>query len=376
MNTEETKVRRTIEQPWLRVALVVISAAALQCGANGHHDATLDAAANQGTGGSAGAGSAGTGGSAASGGRGGGAGTPATAGASGRAAGAAGTKGNTAGQGGRAGVSGAAGHAGAAQAGASAGSGDAGGGAGSPAGWKLAWSDEFDGPSGSSVDSANWNLVNKGDGFGNNELEYYTPRPENAALDGNGMLVITARKESYQGKNYTSARLESNGKFEHTYGRIEARIKIPRGQGIWPAFWMLGNDIGSAGWPKCGEVDIMENIGKEPSTVHGSLHGPGYSGGNPLGKAYMLPSGQAFADAFHVFAVEWEENVIRFYVDADLYETRTPADVPSGSRWVYDHPFYLLLNVAVGGQWPGSPDGTTVFPQTMTVDYVRVYERQ
>jgi beta-glucanase (GH16 family) len=242
-------------------------------------------------------------------------------------------------------------------------------------GWTLIWSDEFDAASGTGVDLTKWNLVNKGDGFGNNELQYYTNRTTNAYHDGNGFLVIKAMKESYMGREDTSARLESNGKFERTYGRFESRMQVPRGQGIWPAFWMLGNDIGTAGWPSCGEIDVMENIGKEPSTVHGTLHGPGYSGANPLGYAYTLPGGQKLADAFHTFAVEWEQNVVRFYIDDILYGTRTPADVPSGGRWVYDHPFYLLLNVAVGGNWPGAPDGTTVFPQTLTVDYVRVYSR-
>jgi beta-glucanase (GH16 family) len=257
--------------------------------------------------------------------------------------------------------------------GASNGGSSGGGAGGAPAGWNLVWSDEFNGAKGSAVDSSKWNMINKGDGFGNNELEFYTNRTDNAAMDGDGDLVITAKKEAYMGRDYTSARLESSGKFERTYGRIESRIKIPRGQGLWPAFWMLGNNIGSAGWPTCGEMDIMENIGKEPTTVHGSLHGPGYSGGNPLGAPYSLPNGAKFADDFHIFAIEWEANVIRFYVDDHLYETRTPADVPAGKMWVYDHPFYILLNVAVGGQWPGSPDGTTTFPQTMTVDYIRVY---
>jgi beta-glucanase (GH16 family) len=246
---------------------------------------------------------------------------------------------------------------------------------GSRPGWNLIWSDEFDAASGTGADPTKWNLVNKGDGFGNNELQFYTNRTANAYHDGNGFLVIKAMKESYMGREYTSARLESNGKFERTYGRFESRLQVPRGQGIWPAVWMLGNDIGTAGWPTCGEIDVMENIGKEPSTVHGTLHGPGYSGGNPLGYAYTLPGGQKLADAFHTFAVEWEQNVVRFYIDDILYGTRTPADVPSGGRWVYDHPFYLLLNVAVGGNWPGAPDGTTVFPQMLTIDYVRVYSR-
>jgi beta-glucanase (GH16 family) len=246
---------------------------------------------------------------------------------------------------------------------------------GSRPGWTLIWSDEFNAASGTGADTTKWNLVNKGDGFGNNELEFYTNRTSNAYHDGNGSLVIKVIKESYMGREYTSARLESNGKFDRLYGRYEARLHLPQGQGIWPAFWMLGNNIGSAGWPTCGEIDIMENIGKEPSIVHGSLHGPGYSGGNPLGQAYTLPSGQKFADAFHVFAIEWELNVVRFYMDDILYGTKTSADTPSGARWVYDHPFYLLLNVAVGGNWPGAPDSTTTFPQTMLADYVRVYSR-
>jgi beta-glucanase (GH16 family) len=165
--------------------------------------------------------------------------------------------------------------------------------------------------------------------------------------------------------------LKSQGLFTQTYGRFEARIKIPYGQGMWPAFWMLGNDIDTKGWPTCGEIDIMENIGREPSTVHGSMHGPGYDGGS----SYSLSSGN-FSDDYHIFAVEWESNVVRFYVDGTLYETRTPADLPAGATWVFDHPFFILLNVAVGGNWPGSPDQTTVFPQTMLVDYVRVYARK
>jgi beta-glucanase (GH16 family) len=295
----------------------------------------------------------------------------------GNAGGAGVSSGGTSSNGGANG-SGGSGNAGFANGGSTGDGGASAGGTGSggaPPGWTLFWSDEFNGAQGSAVDSSKWNLTNKGDGFGNNELEFYRDGTNNAAMDGNGNLVITAKKESYSGRNYTSAKLDSSGKFEQLYGRFEARMKIPRGQGLWPAFWMLGNNIGSVGWPTCGEVDIMENIGKEPSIVHGSMHGPGYSGGNPLGAAYTLPNGAKFADDFHVFAIEWETNVVRFYVDDNLYETRTPADVPAGKQWVYDHPFYVILNVAVGGTWPGSPDGTTQFPQTMTVDYVRVYTR-
>jgi beta-glucanase (GH16 family) len=246
-------------------------------------------------------------------------------------------------------------------------------------GWKLTWSDEFNGPDGSAVDSSKWVLETGGGGWGNDELEYYTRRPQSAHLhDGN--LVIEARAEKYTGahgvsRNYTSARLKTQGKFSQRYGRFEARIKIPRGQGIWPAFWMLGDDINKIGWPTCGEIDIMENIGKEPALVHGTIHGPGYNGDKGIGAPFALPGDHRFADDFHLYAVEWEPNGIRFYVDDHLYATRTPADLPKGAKWVYDHPFFLLLNVAVGGGWPGNPDASTVFPQTMLVDYVRVYAR-
>ena len=174
---------------------------------------------------------------------------------------------------------------------------------------------------------------------------------------------------------YTSARLITKRKFEQRFGRFEARLKLPAGQGLWPAFWMLGADIDAVGWPACGEIDIMENIGREPGTVHGTLHGPGYSGAQGVGAPYALPAGQRFADSFHTFAVEWEPQAIRWYVDGRLYQTRAPDDLPAGSRWVFDRPFFLLLNVAVGGNWPGAPDTSTTFPQAMLVDYVRVYRR-
>lgn len=252
---------------------------------------------------------------------------------------------------------------------------------GSPTGWQLSWSDEFNGPDGTGIDTTKWVAQTGGDGWGNQEREYYTSDSANAQQKG-GNLVITATTAGasahtcwYGQCQYTSARLQTAGLFEQAYGRFEARIKMPRGQGLWPAFWMLGNNIGTAGWPTCGEVDIMENIGKEPGINHGSMHGPGYSGGNPLTGSYTLPGGAAYADDFHIFAVEWEVGVVRFYVDGTLYETHTPADVPAGKVWVYDHPFFMLLNVAVGGGWPGDPDATTTFPQTMLVDYVRVYTR-
>jgi beta-glucanase (GH16 family) len=247
-------------------------------------------------------------------------------------------------------------------------------------GWRLVWADEFNAAAGTGIDSTKWKHDVGGGGWGNNELETYTNRTSNASHNGSGSLVITARRETFTGidgitRNYTSARILTAGKFTPTYGRIESRMRIPIGQGIWPAFWMLGNDIGTVNWPTCGEIDIMENVGSSPSTVHGTLHGPGYSGASPMTATYSLPSGQRFADAFHVFTVEWEPNVIRWYVDGNLYQTRTPSSLPSGTRWVFDHPFFMILNVAVGGNWPGPPNASTVFPQTMTIDYVRVYQR-
>lgn len=244
--------------------------------------------------------------------------------------------------------------------------------------WVLSWSDEFTGTNGSAPDPSKWGYDMGGGGWGNNELETYTARTQNAQVqDGN--LVITAIQETYTGtdgitRNYTSARLKTKGLFSQTYGRFEARIKIPTGQGLWPAFWMLGNDIDANPWPTCGEIDIMENIGRLPATIYGTIHGPGYSGGSGITANTGLATGK-FADAFHVYAVEWEGTTIRFYMDDLLYSTRTSADIPAGSVWVFDHPFFLILNVAVGGNWPGAPDGTATFPQKMLVDYVRVYKR-
>ncbi|HET7107611.1 MAG TPA: glycoside hydrolase family 16 protein [Candidatus Acidoferrum sp.] len=245
--------------------------------------------------------------------------------------------------------------------------------------WTLTWSDEFDAPDGSAPDPKKWTEETGGGGWGNNELEYYTARRINSYVE-HGNLVIAALQEKFTGpdgvtRDYTSARLKTEKLFTQKYGKFEARIRIPKGQGLWPAFWMLGDDIPAKGWPACGEIDIMENIGREPAKVYGTIHGPGYSGDKSLGALYAFPSGNA-ADDFHVFAVEWEPNEIRFYVDGHLYETRTPADLPAGARWAFDHPFFLILNVAVGGGWPGNPDASTKFPQQMLVDYVRVYSRK
>lgn len=240
-------------------------------------------------------------------------------------------------------------------------------------GWNLVWADEFTQADGTPPDSAKWGYDIGGGGWGNQELQYYTARTNNARIEG-GQLVIEAHQENYGGRTNTSARLLTKGKASWTYGRFEARLKLPRGQGIWPAFWMLGANIDAAKWPGCGEIDIMENIGREPTVVHGTIHGPGYAGGNAIGGATNL-SGAAVADAFHVFAVEWEVNRIRWFMDGQQYFTVTPANLPPGTTWVFTQPQFLLLNVAVGGLWPGYPDATTTFPQRMTVDYVRVYAR-
>jgi beta-glucanase (GH16 family) len=219
------------------------------------------------------------------------------------------------------------------------------------------------------VDSSKW-AYDSGPNWFNGELQAYTTGNTNASLDGNGNLVIEARREAREGRQYTSARLKTEGKKNFTYGRFEGRMKLPYGQGIWPAFWMLGGNS----WPNTGEIDIMENLGREPSIAHGTIHGPGYSGADGPSGTYTLPGGAVFSDDFHVFAIEWEPNTIRWYVDGNHYSTKTPADI-GGNTWVFDHGFFFILNVAVGGDWPGDPDETTVFPQRMLVDYVHVCEK-
>lgn len=207
------------------------------------------------------------------------------------------------------------------------------------------------------------------DGWGNNELQYYTKRADNVVVE-DGMLKITAIKEAYEGSDYTSARILTKGKFAQQYGRFEARIKVPSGKGFWPAFWMLGANHETVGWPQCGEIDIMENRGSEPTIIGGSLHGPGYSGGNPVTKEYQLMSDR-FDTGFHVFGVEWTEDYVNYYVDDVLYNQITRDDV--SGEWVFDQPFFIVLNLAVGGNYDGAPSDDTEFPQQMLVDYVRVY---
>ena len=248
--------------------------------------------------------------------------------------------------------------------------------------WRLIWSDEFNGPVGADIDTNRWTAETGGDGWGNQEWEFYTASPRNVALDGKGCLLITALKlplHTFKTKHgdgaYSSARLITEKKFSVKYGRIEARIKIPAGQGVWPAFWMLGDDNAAVSWPKCGEVDIMENIGKESDVVHGTMHGPGYFAGEGPTAKFCFKDHRRIADGFHIFGVEWEADEIRWYVDGQLYARRTPADLPKGKQWVFNKPFFLLLNLAIGGEWPGNPDATTKFPAVMAVDYVRVYQR-
>jgi beta-glucanase (GH16 family) len=249
--------------------------------------------------------------------------------------------------------------------------GSSGGGSAPPSGWNLVWSDEFNGAWGS-PDSSKWGFETGNGGWGNNELEFYTNRTDNVFVDGGGNLEIVAKRENYGGSAYTSGRINTNGKFTQQFGRIEARIKIPQGQGIWPAFWMLGSNIGSVGWPTCGEIDTMEAVSPNFTLAHGTIHGPGYSGA--AGPTGQYQNAGSLAIDFHIYTVEWDANSIQFFVDGNLYETRGPGDA-HGNAWVFDHPFYILLNVAVGGNWPGNPDGSTPFPATMLVDYVRVYSK-
>jgi beta-glucanase (GH16 family) len=240
----------------------------------------------------------------------------------------------------------------------------------------LTWSDEFNKPAGSGVDTSKWNFDIGGGGWGNNERQYYTNSTSNAVHDGNN-LVITARKENPANYNchygrceYTSARLLTSGKFTQRYGRFESRMKLPRGQGIWPAFWMLGDNMGSVGWPQAGEIDIMEFVGKEPNTVYGTVHGPGYSGGAGITGSRNI--GRPLSDEFHTFTVDWSPNLIVWYIDGSEFHRVTNASV-GGNQWVFDHNYFMLLNLAVGGNWPGMPDASTQFPQSLVVDYIRVY---
>ncbi len=237
---------------------------------------------------------------------------------------------------------------------------------------QISMQDEFDQNGAPNSNIWTYNIGRGQNGWGNNELQYYTDRSENVTVQ-NGYLIITADREDYQGANYTSARMLTKGLFEQKYGRFEARIKLPYGQGLWPAFWLLGSNIDEVSWPQCGEIDIMENRGQEPTLMSGTVHGPGYNAGLSIGKSYDLVNDR-FDTGFHIFGIEWGPEYINFYVDDVLYNQITPEDVTG--EWVFDNgPFFIIMNVAVGGNYVGAPNAETVFPQTMLVDYVRVYER-
>src|SRR3989449_4582056 len=237
--------------------------------------------------------------------------------------------------------------------------------------WVLVWSDEFDGPASSSVDTTKSGFDLGGGGWGNNEREYYTSDTANVRLNGQGELEIVARVAPagltcwYGPCRYTSARILTRGKMTEFWGRVEARIKLAAGQGLWPAFWMLGDNIGTVGWPTCGELDIMENKGSQPTVTSSAVHGPGYSGNTPFAHQTATT-----ATDFHVYAVEWDAQSIRYYVDGRLHYGVSRATVTSHGNWVFDQTFFIILNQAVGGNFDGNPQSDTIFPATMLVDYV------
>lgn len=244
--------------------------------------------------------------------------------------------------------------------------------------WVLVWSDEFNTPTPDNrPDPSKWTYEIGASGYGNEEKQNYTDRVENACYaveDGEGCLKITALKDNYQGVAYSSARLKTEGRFSATYGRFEARMKLPFGPGMWPAFWLLGANYPTATWPKCGEIDIMENKGFQPNIVSSAVHCPNHSGGNPFSSTFGYRD-QRFDTGFHIFAAEWDKTSIRFYVDNQLYHVVSMSDM-AREDWVFDHPFFIILNLAVGGTFGGDPTADTVFPQSLYVDYVRVYQRK
>jgi beta-glucanase (GH16 family) len=245
--------------------------------------------------------------------------------------------------------------------------------------WVEVWRDDFDGELGAAPDASKWTPRVREHGQ-NAEQDYDTARRENSFLDGQGYLVLRARAEHFvdatglaSEQPYTSARLDTRGKLEPMYGKLEARIQLPRGgKGVWPAFWLLGANAEEVRWPACGEVDILEMKGSAPSQISGSLHGPGYSGSNPYTRSRALSAGN-FGDDFHVFALEWTAEGIRWLVDGRPFHVRTPSGLAAdGKTWVFDHPFYIIVNLAIGGLFDGNPDEQTAFPQDMTLDYVSV----
>lgn len=235
-------------------------------------------------------------------------------------------------------------------------------------GYSLVWADEFDG---NTLNLNNWSFELGNSGWGNNELQYYQDGNKNVTI-ANGTLTITAKKEKVQSANYTSARIKTQGKKSFTFGRIDIRAKLMTGQGYWPALWMLGESISSIGWPACGEIDIMELVGSKPNTVLGTAHWglPG-NGSTYITKNYAL-SGTDYSKEYHVFSIVWVKDQIQWYVDDNLYHTITKNDV--NVNYPFNAPHFFIFNVAVGGNLPGNPDGTTVFPKSMVVDYVRVFQ--
>lgn len=240
------------------------------------------------------------------------------------------------------------------------------------AGMNLVWADEFNAAE-INLDCWTHEVGNGSGGWGNNELQYYTSSSENSYIS-DGKLIIEAKQQSIGGSNYSSARMITAGKKEYTYGRVDVRAKLPEGQGIWPAIWMLGGDIFTDGWPACGEIDIMELVGHEPNKSHGTAHW-GNQGGQSThqGNAYTLSSGNKYSDEFHVFSIIWENNSIKWLVDDQQFFSITDTNV-TNTAYPFNDDFFFILNVAVGGNWPGNPDGSTVFPQRMFVDYLRIFQ--
>ena len=236
-----------------------------------------------------------------------------------------------------------------------------------------AWSDEFNGRAGSHPNRTKWRYDVGGHGWGNQELERYTRRLKNARLDGNGHLVITARHDRRHGRRYTSARLKTFGRFSFRYGRVAARMRVPRGRGLWPALWMMGANIRRVGYPRCGEIDVMELLGQQPRTVYGTVHGPGPRSERGIGG--KLTSRRSLSRGFHVYAATWTPHWIRFSVDGRAYKTVWRSRYPKRDTWAFHHRMFLILNLAVGGRWPGPPSSRTRFPAHLTVDWVRAWHQ-
>jgi len=245
--------------------------------------------------------------------------------------------------------------------------------------WALVWRDEFDNPS---IDRSSWTYDTGGGGWGNQELQYYTDRPENSRITalggapGTGYLLIEALEESFQKMGYTSARMKTLGLKSWKYGRVEISALVPGGRGVWPALWMMGTDLPQKGWPECGEIDIMEHVENgadmTPESIRGTIHGPGYSGVNSMGAELRIPTLQT---NFHTYGMEWDPTGITWDVDGDIFYTVSPSQVPGGpAKWRFDHDFFILVNLAIGGNWGGPPTDDTKFPVRYWIDWVRVYQ--